>query len=647
MPSCKEFKRPTIASLIEMFNVCPFGDGTTSMLSVDGPHVDMIKDGIKRGYLIHPACDASYIAHFLASRDMQYNSTFYKTWNDVTNKSRFELFVDQVLHYMTTYGTDFSMEAYLPNVNPEEPAFNTYKAISPITLYDLYVKCLGMLQSGIALKSDTVAVLTDYIITFAKSKEINVDVDSIKNREALIIICDALGVLPKDGVKLFSHIMYKTTGQTMIIKNRDTRNRIQMKMNYAGDGIKKLWKSLDENQMIALAGVYNRYKELFLSFKNHKDASMNKIINKIGHLSKKHHKPMKRGFWETVLHSHVDEVVLRSEASKATNFKLIQVMQSIRERLLMIYDNTPNMILVRNGKIFIKDNTYSAEEVKFFDWETKYNVCLEQLINNLSKKACKIKLPKQYVLTCPTSEKNFIGDFPMGTYCQMGENSVIGIYWRNDWGTRDFDLSFNDINGNRIGWNSDYYNEDQSVIYSGDITNAPNGANEVLHFRGTENHPIPNGVVNINRYNGTAGSKYKVFFGTDDWANVKKADTHNGNYMVDPNKLQLEATMKSDEMSQQTIGMVVDSKFYFYSLSCGYAPVTMAIRHKNGESKFRYSGESYKKSANEMIDIVTRKLNSMISLEVILNLAGFEIVEDDADIDLTLIDRSKLIELFS
>ena len=646
MPSCKEFKSSTIASLIEMFNVCPFGDGTTSVLSADGPRIDMMKDGIKRGYLIHPACDASYIAHFLASRDMQYNSTFYKTWNDVTNKSRFELFVDQVLHYMTTYGTDFTQEAYLPNVNPEEPAFNTYKAISPISLYDLYVKCLGMLQSGIALKADTVAVLTDYIITFAKYREMTVDVDSIKNREALIIICNALGVMPKDGAKLFAHIIYKITGDTMIVKNREMRNRIKLKMksiyNY-----REIWKSLDETQLIALASVYNRYKELFLSFKDKNDTVMNRIINKIGHLSKKHHKPMKRGFWETVLHSHVDETVLRSEASKATNFKLLQVMQSIRERLLMAYDNTPNMILVRNGKIFIKDNTYSPECAEFFDWETKYNVCCEQLISNLSKNACKVKLPEKYVLTCPTSEKNFIGDFPMGTYCQMGENSVVGIYWRNDWGTRDFDLSFNDVHGNRIGWNSDYYNEDQSVIYSGDITNAPDGANEVLHFRGTASHPIPNGVVNINRYNGEAGSKYKVFFGTDDWTNVKAADTRNGNYMVDPNKLQLEATMKSEEMSQQTIGMVVDSKFYFYSLSCGYAPVTMAIRHKNGESKFSYSGESYKESANEMIDIVTRKLYSMIALEQILQLAGFEFVTEDADVDLTIPDRSKLIELFS
>ena len=648
MPSCKEFKSSTIASLIEMFNVCPFGDGVTSVFSAED-RTDMLKDGIKRGYLIHPACDASLIYYFLANRDIQYNSTFYKTWNDVTNKSRFELFVDQVLHYLTTYGTDFSMKAYLPNVNPEEPAFNTYKAISPITYSDLYFKCLGMLQSGIALKSDTVAVLTDYIITYVKYLQLTVDVDSIKNREALVILCDALGVMPKDGTKLFAHIIYKITGDTMIVKNRDMRNRIKLRMksinNY--DNYREIWKSLDDKQLIALASVYNRYKPLFIAFKDKYDAVMNRIINKIGHLSKKHHKPMKRGFWETVLHSHVDENVLRSEASKATNFKLLQVMQSIRERLLMAHDNTPNMILVRNGKIFIKDNTYSPECAKFFDWETKYNVCCEQLISNLSKKACKVKLPEKYVLTCPTSEKNFIGDFPMGTYCQMGENSVVGIYWRNDWGTRDFDLSFNDVHGTRIGWNSGYYNEDQSVIYSGDITDAPNGANEVLHFRGTASHPIPNGVVNINRFSGNANSKYKVFFGTDDVANVYKADRHNGNYMVDPNNLQLEATMKSDEMSQQTIGMVVDSKFYFYSLSCGYAPVTMAIRHKNGESKFKYNRNSYKESANELIDIVNRKLYSMIALEQILQLAGFEFVTEDADVDLTIPDRSKLIELFS
>ena len=80
-----------------------------------------------------------------------------------------------------------------------------------------------------------------------------------------------------------------------------------------------------------------------------------------------------------------------------------------------------------------------------------------------------VKFPSQYVLTCPTSEKNFIGNFPMGTHVSMGPNSVMGIYWRNDWGTRYFDLSFISIYNTKIGWNSSFYDEQQNVIYSGDM----------------------------------------------------------------------------------------------------------------------------------------------------------------------------------
>lgn len=638
MPSCKEFKSSTITSLIEMFNVCPFGDKLNGVSSTEDL-MDIMKDGIKRGYLIHPACDASHISHFLATRDMQYNSTFYKTWNDVTNKSRFELFVDQVLHYMTTYGTDFSMEAYLPNVNPEEPAFNTYKAISPIALYDLYIKCLGMLQSGIALKSDTVAVLTDYIITFAKSKEVNVDVDSIKNREALVIICDALGVLPKDGVKLFSHIMYKTTGQTMIIKNRDTRTRIINRMAYNGDEIKKLWKSLDENQMIALAGVYNRYKELFLSFKNHRDPMMNKIINKIGHLSKKYHKPMTRGFWETLLANETyNPVEVAEKAKTATNFKLIQVMQSIRERLLLAAGMGDNLYIIRNGKIFMKENNYNVVDSKYFTWEEIYQILKDQLIENLSKKACTVRFSDKFNLACPTSEKNFIGDVPMGSYATLENEGVFGIYWKNEWGTRDFDLSYNDIAGNRIGWNSAYYNTDQNIVYSGDITDAPTGANELMQFK----NGCPDGIIYVNRYSGNPNSKFKLFFGKDDhknW-NINSYKLAGSYYMIDPNKVILETMVTQTDAAEMMLGVILDNKVHFVTLSCGYMQVAQATRRLNKDRRVDTEG---------LTQMLKRKAMAMIDLKSILLEAGFtESKKDETpEIDFGILDRSTLIELFS
>lgn len=633
MTSCKEFKSSTIASLIEMFNVCPFGDGTLSVTSA----FDMLKDGIKRGYLVHPLCDAKHISYFLATRDMQYNSTFYKTWNDVTNKSRFELFVDQVLHYMTTYGTDFSEEAYLPNVNPEEPAWNTYKVISPITYDDLYIKCLGMLQSGIALKSETVTVLTDYIITHARMNDIDPDIDSIKNREAMVILCDALGLLPRNGDRLFAHIIYKTTGQTMIIKNRDTRNRIQMKMNYSGSEIKKLWKSLDENQMIALAGVYNRYKELFLSFKNHRDASMNKIINKIGHLSKKHHKPMTRGFWETLLVKETyNPVEVTEKAKTATNFKLIQVMQSIRERFLLAAGMGDNLYIIRNGKVFMKENNYNVVDSKYFNWEEIYQILKDQLIENLSKKACTVRFSDKFNLACPTSEKNFIGDVPMGSYATLDNEGVFGIYWKNEWGTRDFDLSYNDITGNRIGWNSSYYNDKQNIVYSGDITNAPDGANELMQFK----NGCPNGIIYVNRFSGNPNSKFKLFFGKDDVKNAYKNELSGSYYMVDPNKVILETMVTQSDASEMMCGVILDNKVHFITLSCGYNQVAQATRRLNGKRQVDTEG---------LTQMLKRKALAMIDLKEILLAAGFREPKKDEtpEIDFTTLDRSTLIELFS
>jgi hypothetical protein len=230
----------------------------------------------------------------------------------------------------------------------------------------------------------------------------------------------------------------------------------------------------------------------------------------------------------------------------------------------------------------------------------------------------------------------------------MQHSNYIGCYWRNEWGTRDFDLSFNDIHGQRIGWNSYYYSDDQKVIYSGDMTDATNGANEVLHFK----KDVPNGIVNVNRYNGVPNSKYRLYFGTDDIKNITdcmKGNFRMANYMVDPNNIQLEAEVKQGEMTQQMIGVILDSKFYFYTLSCGYSKVTTAIRMKNGEGKFRYDAKSYNNAAEHTLEIMKRKANAYIPLKEILLEAGFTEAKkkDEPVLDLTNINRDTLIDLFS
>lgn len=624
-----------ITPLINMFNICPM-----SYITQVTELAEITQQGMKNGYLFESACDYEYAKAFLGSIDMKYNSTFYQTWSDVTNKSRLELLADQIIHYMTTYGTNFTMKEYVPNTYEGEPEWTTYKVIKARTWHDLYAKCMDMLKSGIALKSETVKQLTDYIIAYSNHFMVNPEVDSIKNREAMVILCDTLGILPKDGAKLFAHIFYKTTGKTMIVNNRETRKLIQNTMSWTDHvytkNVVKIFNSLLDDNMIALASVFNRYKKLFLAFKTPQTSN---VINKISRLSKKYHVPMTRGFWETVLeNNNMKEKFERieAEAEKANNFKLIQVMQAIREQVLTLSSDTPNMYIIRNGKVFIKDTEYNEDKtIRLGRLSKIYNACENQLIKNLSTKKCAVKFPEHYSLACPTSEKNFIGDFPMGTSCKLGKESVIGIYWRNDWGTRDFDLSYESVDGTRISWCNDYYNTKNNIVYSGDITNAPDGANEVIKFVADD---TINGIVSVNRYNGNPNSKYRLFFGTDN--DPKSFDGDMRKYMVDPNNIKLEAEINQGEMSQQSIGLVLNNEFYFYNLSCGYGAVKSAIRNTKKSSK---------ECNDELITILNRRTMSAITLKDILLEAGFwEATETDEEVlDLTQIDRGTLIELFS
>lgn len=629
----------TIVPLIEMFNMCP-----TDVSNSSG--IEIISLGIQKGYLIDPRCANSYAHAFLGSIDIKYNSTFYKSWGDVTNKTRFELFLDQVIHYMTTYGTEFNLgDGYLPNVYEGEPALNTYKVIKSCTYLELYNKCLDMLTSGIALKSNTVKVITDYMIQYLKlfPREVILWVDDIKNREALVILCDAFNVLPSDGAKMFAHIVYKATGLTMIVKNRETRRMIRNSIDKPE--VISLFKNLNDKQLRALAAVFNRYKELFVAFKS---KGTKNAINKISRYSKTCHKPMKRGYWETILHKNPDTVLatIEAEAEKATNFKLIQVMQSIRERFLLAVGMGDNMYIIRNGKVFVTNNSYTSTDVLYHKWNDIYDVCRAQLIKNLKAKACTVRFPENYELVCPTSEKNFIGNFPMGTTCNITKDTVVGIYWRNEWGTHDFDLSYTDIDGNKIAWDSNYYSGGGSVIYSGDITNAPNGANELLYFK---DDTIPDGIVNINRYNGEAGSKYKLFFGNEVFKDFNGVDMRK--YMIDPNRVILQSEVTQGESTQQFIGLVFDGKFYFYSLSCGHSKVATALRKTVAKrtGKKMWENETADISSKELVEILKRKAISTVSLKEILLEAGFiEAIDlETPQLDLTTIDRSTLIDLFS
>ena len=618
--------------LVKLFNISI----EDSRNEVD--YVTLNNSAMQVGYIVHPdACNLA-TQQFIQSISGNVNSTFYQNWEDVTSKTRFELFIDQLLHYVTTYGTDFACEGngYVPNATPVGPVyislFKDYKVIMPCTEEDVYNRCMDMLTSGIAMKQATIETIVDYVVEYVTENDLlttgEFDIDDIANREAVTLLCDELGIAPNKKFDLFRYIMYKTTGSTLIIKNKPTINAI-IRSNTQFD-----FNTLSDRQLIGLASIFYRFKPLFLAFKktctegayySTPITSRNAhVINKIRRMAPKYHTPLAESVMTTMLGKAHDSTVIAETATQMNTFQIIRLMNTIIERLNRTDEKV--MYIVRNGKMFVKDAKSYDGMITYY--ATVFNILKNELVSRISEKATYVKYPKNMVLACPTSEKNFVGDLPFGTYMDLQDSdSFIGIYWKEEWGTRDFDLSVLNIDGIKVGWNSRYYSDNQDVVYSGDMTSARPEATEIMLFK----KGATDGSVMVNRYDGRDGSKFRFFGGVEPNMKLK------GNYMVDPNFIKFSADVVSDTV-EQTIGLLNDGRFYVMSLGSGNSIVSF---HKGSKQNERYYAS-------------VLKAQSYIKLNYILSAAGFidvdsveELPKDAQILDLTQMSRDTLINLFS
>ena len=618
--------------LVKLFNISI----EDSRNEVD--YVTLNNSAMQVGYIVHPdACNLA-TQQFIQSISGNVNSTFYQNWEDVTSKTRFELFIDQLLHYVTTYGTDFACEGngYVPNTTPVGPVyislFKDYKVIMPCTEEDVYNRCMDMLTSGIAMKQATIETIVDYVVEYVTENDLlttgEFDIDDIANREALTLLCDELGIAPNKKFDLFRYIMYKTTGSTLIIKNKPTINAI-IRSNTQFD-----FNTLSDRQLIGLASIFYRFKPLFLAFKktctggayySTPITSRNAhVINKIRRMAPKYHTPLAESVMTTMLGKARDSTVISETAAQMNTFQIVRLMNTIIERLNRTDEKA--MYIVRNGKMFVKDAKSYDGMITYY--ATVFNILKNELVSRLSEKATYVKYPKNMVLACPTSEKNFVGDLPFGTYMDLQDSdSFIGIYWKEECGTHDFDLSVLNIDGIKVGWDSRYYSDNQDVVYSGDMTSARPEATEIMLFK----KGATDGSVMVNRYNGRDGSKFRFFGGVEPNMKLRR------NYMVDPNFIKFSADVVSDTV-EQTIGLLNDGRFYVMALGSGNSIVSF---HKGSKQNERYYAS-------------VLKAQSYLKLNYILSAAGFidvdsveELPKDAQILDLTQMSRDTLINLFS
>ena len=533
---------------------------------------------LKFGIVCSQYADFETVSQYIKGKKLNPNTTFYKTIEDVTSRTRFELFIEQILHYCSTYGTDFQGEAFVINDTPIDISKTIF--IDTISEKEAVERCQNMLYSGIALSQETIENILLVL-------ENNFKVDRIKNKEALCIISVKNEIYPENAEDIVRVLVYKATGKTLLIKNKETLNLIT-KASLSDTLIPvELAEKLSE--------VFHRFKDIFIALKENPENR--RTVNKIRKLAKKNHKPFVPAFWSDVLAEQKDIPVIEKKAEELNNFKKISILNTILQNIFN--DTQIKPYLIRNGKLWVEtDRENIQDEDKTVYLKNIFDVIYQSLIHSIEKNKSEIALPEDLVVLAPTSEKNFMGEIPVYSYVALKNDAIIGIYWRGEEGATDLDLSMIDNNGYKIGWNSHFYDEKKSFVYSGDMTSANPEATEILYRK---NESDVEGIVKVNPFNSQENAKYKVFFAQENISKLQK------NHMVNPENI---IYQYDDTISQEKIlGVFADNKFIF----CNFRMVNKRVSEK---------------SITDLQLLYLKQVHShFLTLEQILTDAGFKVTK--------------------
>lgn len=536
----------------------------------------------------------------------QLNKTFYNSWQTIQDSSRLELLIDQIIHYMTTYGTDFTSDyVYIPREATTIPEFQKAKMmiIRALPKEEVIEKALALLQ-GIAMKAETIDSILNLLgeLDYTFTGE-----EGITNKEAIVKIAELYGVLPSDNTEFLRYLIYRATNETLIIKNSETITAIKN----SGLNVSMFMR---KHGLEKLAQIFNRYKPLFLAFKaaNHGNRS---VINRIAKLSKKHHKPMVQNPLNLVTQMSFPSEVLEKAFNKATPFMVARTLMVLYTRA----NQDTFCYNIRNGKSWVAEGESSNFSENF---NTLWRLFIKSLEAKVSGKT--FYMPEGVNYALPTSEKNFVGNIPQGSQFESDELQV-GIYWEDAGGARDLDLS--GLGLSKIGWNAAY--NTNGMCYSGDITSAPNGAVEYLYSQGRA-LDYPTLVLN-NVYSGSNDCKYRIIVGTTG----RKDDS----YMMNPNNLMMYADCNSVQ-KQTILGILLpaggNKKLRFTVLNIG-------------SGNARVSGNSAISTMAKKA--LYQKWNDCLMLKDVLLGANMIIVDDPATADFDLspasLEKDTLINLIN
>lgn len=403
----------------------------------------------------------------------------------------FELISKQLLHYIEVYGLN---SPGLFNLEVADGKVVTLTYVHGVTTSELEELIQNLLYTNAPVKDAEILrnIINHYRFTF--------DINQVKNNELRVLLYD-INQVYTSGDDAVRYICYQATTNPLLIKSPET---IQAVKEYAPFAEVKFLADHAE----VLAQVFNRHKKLILALKNDKTRN---VINKISRLSKSKHVPIKEAINKRFVSEALNDNVVYSVLNRISlrdKFKYLNLLEYKKEGL------SQDAFVIRNGKVHLEEGriVYTKSNV-----ERVISHVLGSLSTDLKDlKDKNILLDPNVHYGLPISRKQTIGNLPFGTTVSVeGETISSGIYWHNNDGARDLDLSAIDAEGNRTGWGQYSGYDRNPITFSGDVTDARYGAMEFM----TSNQNLNESYgLFVNIFNGKIGSKMSLVVGnaTDD-----------------------------------------------------------------------------------------------------------------------------------
>lgn len=608
---------------------------------------EILTETVKRGFVFSPEVIANYpkselktliktIEKEIGLTAEKMNRTFHKSWKKVRDADIVQLVYEQIVHYITTYGFESlgiydENSVYMPAEKLEIPEVAPKNVnlviIRGYTKEELKTRLLQLLNTGIALKGDTIKDVVD-VATFVDVNE--EDINIIKNKEVKANLYDYLNVFPKNPTEFLRYLIYKTTNNTLLIKDTITIEKIKSEDCLS---VLRLLKQYQQKYGLEnLATIFYRFKPIFLAFRVNKQ--LKKIINRIRRLAIKHHVPMQEDYLNNITakikrKTFIPIEHLEAKLDKVNFFRKVRLAYALKFRTKKDVDSI--LYRIRNGRSWAKEFkfTETSEAKRILE------VVLNSIIKDMKKqvKGKKIYIPENLHYALPITEKQFVGDFPSGTYVTIPKDMIVGIHWENTDKCRvDLDLSMMSMSVGKIGWDGQYRTEGREILFSGDITDAPKpkGATELFYIKRQKQDAF---IFFVNFFNGYGETDvdFKLFVAQETVKNMRH------NYMVNPNNIKaITKTTIDANNRQKMLGLLTtttqECRFYFAETALGNSISSSGSKHS--EQSRKYLLDFYKNT---------------ITLNDLLITAGATIVTDKEKCDIDLspenITKDSLLKL--